>query len=327
MIDAGQVATEMSYYLVGSRELDGGAMVTASHNPKAYTGVKLLREGALALSGDAGIQDVREARSRPACPIRPAAGSVEEIDIYPDFHEHMLGARRHRRDRAAADPRRRQRRHGRADGRARCSSSSISTSTTSRWEPNGDFPEPEPNPLLEENRRMLVEQVKKQGVDLGDRLGRRRRPLLLHRRRAARFCDGDFVCALLARATLAKEPGVDDPLRPALEPRRPRHGRRGRREVRSEPRRPRLLQDPDARDRRGLRRRGLRPLLLPPLLLRGLGDDAGPADARAGLARGPLALRADGGVPLQVLHLRGDQLGGGGPAGEDGGDRGALLRR
>ena len=63
VIDAGQVATEMSYYLVGSRELDGGAMVTASHNPKAYTGVKLLREGALALSGDAGIQDVR-ARDR-----------------------------------------------------------------------------------------------------------------------------------------------------------------------------------------------------------------------------------------------------------------------
>ena len=53
------VATEMLYYLVGSRELDGGAMVTASHNPKAYTGVKLVREGALALSGDAGIGDVR----------------------------------------------------------------------------------------------------------------------------------------------------------------------------------------------------------------------------------------------------------------------------
>ena len=58
MLDAGMVATEMLYYLVGSRELDGGAMVTASHNPKAYTGVKLVREGALPLSGDAGIGDV-----------------------------------------------------------------------------------------------------------------------------------------------------------------------------------------------------------------------------------------------------------------------------
>ena len=59
MLDAGQVGSEMLYYLVGSRELDGGLMCTASHNPKAYTGVKLMREGALALSGDEGIQDIR----------------------------------------------------------------------------------------------------------------------------------------------------------------------------------------------------------------------------------------------------------------------------
>ena len=70
------VATEMLYHLVGSRELDGGAMVTASHNPKAYTGVKLVREGALALSGDAGIGDVRReieggsARPPAAAPSR-----------------------------------------------------------------------------------------------------------------------------------------------------------------------------------------------------------------------------------------------------------------
>ena len=59
VLDAGMVATEMLYFLVGSRQLDGGAMVTASHNPKAYTGVKLVREGALALSGDAGIGELR----------------------------------------------------------------------------------------------------------------------------------------------------------------------------------------------------------------------------------------------------------------------------
>ena len=59
VIDAGQVGSEMLYFLVGSRELDGGLMCTASHNPKAYTGAKLVREGALALSGDSGIQDIR----------------------------------------------------------------------------------------------------------------------------------------------------------------------------------------------------------------------------------------------------------------------------
>ena len=59
VLDAGQVGSEMLYFLVGSRELDGGLMCTASHNPKAYTGAKLVREGAIALSGDAGIQDIR----------------------------------------------------------------------------------------------------------------------------------------------------------------------------------------------------------------------------------------------------------------------------
>ncbi len=75
VLDAGMVATEMLYFLVGSRELDGGAMVTASHNPKAYTGVKLIREGALALSGDAGIGDVaREIEA--GLGAAPGGGSV-----------------------------------------------------------------------------------------------------------------------------------------------------------------------------------------------------------------------------------------------------------
>ena len=60
VLDAGQVGTEMLYFLVGSRELDGGLMCTASHNPKRYTGAKLVGRGALALSGDAGIGDVRD---------------------------------------------------------------------------------------------------------------------------------------------------------------------------------------------------------------------------------------------------------------------------
>ena len=98
------------------------------------------------------------------------------------------------------------------------------------------------------------------------------------------FCDGDFICALLARAALAQEPRRDDPLRPALQPRRARPGRRRGRPLRPLPRRPRLLQGADARGGRRLRRRGLRPLLLPRLLERRLGHDPGAADAGAALA-------------------------------------------
>jgi phosphomannomutase len=60
VLDAGMVGTEMLYYLVGSHDLDGGLMCTASHNPKAYTGAKLVGRGALALSGDAGLGEVRD---------------------------------------------------------------------------------------------------------------------------------------------------------------------------------------------------------------------------------------------------------------------------
>src|ERR687897_3108583 len=89
VLDAGQIATEMLYFLVGSRELDGGAMVTASHNPKAYTGVKLVREGALALSGETGITRIRDT-IEAGLPEPPGGGEATDVDVYPDFGERAL---------------------------------------------------------------------------------------------------------------------------------------------------------------------------------------------------------------------------------------------
>src|ERR1700760_1189396 len=85
VLDAGQVGSEMLYFLVGSRELDGGLMCTASHNPKAYTGAKLVREGAIALSGDEGIQDMRRLIEE-GLGDAPGGGDTEEVDIADDFH-------------------------------------------------------------------------------------------------------------------------------------------------------------------------------------------------------------------------------------------------
>jgi phosphomannomutase len=88
VLDAGMVGTEMLYFLVGSRSLDGGLMCTASHNPKAYTGAKLVREGALALSGDTGIQDIRRMiEGGLAGGHEDADGLTEVVDIYGDFQE------------------------------------------------------------------------------------------------------------------------------------------------------------------------------------------------------------------------------------------------
>jgi phosphomannomutase len=204
VVDAGRIATEMSYFLVGSRDLDGGAMVTASHNPKPYTGVKLIREGALALSGDAGIPDVR-AEIEAGLPDPPGGGSVEELDIYPDFHAHML---------SVVDPGRIGPLRILADGGNGMAGPMVGPLLerldldviTTYWEPDGDFPDREPNPLLEENRAFIVDQVLKQRVDLAIAWdGDADRCFFIDGE--GNFCDGDFVCALLARAALEKESG------------------------------------------------------------------------------------------------------------------------
>src|ERR1041385_8681434 len=90
VVDAGQVGTEMLYWLVGSRDLDGGLMCTASHNPKAYTGAKLVKRGSIALSGDRGIQDIRRLVEAGDDAEAEQRGTLEEIDIYPQFQAAAL---------------------------------------------------------------------------------------------------------------------------------------------------------------------------------------------------------------------------------------------
>ena len=82
VLDVGMVGTEMLYWTVGSRELDGGLMCTASHNPKAYTGAKLVGKGALALSGDSGIGELRDlvAAGEPGPPSADSQGTRHTED-------------------------------------------------------------------------------------------------------------------------------------------------------------------------------------------------------------------------------------------------------
>ena len=114
VLDAGMVGTEMLYFLVGSRELDGGLMCTASHNPKAYTGAKLVREGALALSGDTGIGDIRDLVVAGLSAPDVAPGGAEEVDVATQFRARAAAAIDPAADPAAEDRARRRQRHGRA---------------------------------------------------------------------------------------------------------------------------------------------------------------------------------------------------------------------
>jgi phosphomannomutase len=205
VLDAGMVATEMLYHLVGSRQLDGGAMVTASHNPKAYTGVKLLREGALPLSGDAGIGDVR-AEIEAGLGHAPGGGSLEEVDIWDDFRAYVLAfidAEAVRPMKVVVDGG-----NGMAGPMVGPTLAMLGLDLEEMYfEPNGEFPDHEPNPLLEENRRMIIERVRASGADLGIAWdGDADRCFFIDA--SGEFCDGDFICALLARAALRKNPGA-----------------------------------------------------------------------------------------------------------------------
>jgi phosphomannomutase len=205
VLDAGMVATEMLYHLVGSRELDGGAMVTASHNPKAYTGVKLIREGALALSGDAGIGDVRR-EIEAGLGDAPGGGSYEEVDVWDSYREHAL---------SFVDPSAVQPMKVVVDGGNGMAGPMVGPILARLgldldemyFEPNGEFPDHEPNPLLPENRAMIMERVRSAGAELGIAWdGDADRCFFIDAEGS--FCDGDFICALLARAALAKNPGA-----------------------------------------------------------------------------------------------------------------------
>jgi phosphomannomutase len=208
VVDAGQVGTEMLYWLVGSRELDGGLMCTASHNPKAYTGAKLVRSGALALSGDEGIQDIRHLIETGIPELAPAhpTGSVEQVDLYDDFHAAALALV----DTSAVEPLRVV-----VDGGNGMAGPMVGPLleqlgldlVTTYWTPDGNFPDHEPNPLLPENRELIMRRVVEERADLGIAWdGDADRCFFIDD--TGHFVDGDFLTALLAEVMLDKYPGA-----------------------------------------------------------------------------------------------------------------------
>ncbi len=205
VVDAGMIGSEMLYWLVGARELDGGLMCTASHNPKAYTGAKLVREGAIALSGDAGIQDVRRRIAAGLDDDPPGGGSVEEVEIYADFQAAAL---------TFVDPSAVKALRVVVDGANGMAGPMVGPLlerlgldlVTAYWTPDGEFPDHEPNPLLPENRAFIMAKVVEEQADLGIAWdGDADRCFVIDDR--GRFVDGDFLTALLAESLLRKSPG------------------------------------------------------------------------------------------------------------------------
>jgi phosphomannomutase len=207
VLDVGMVGTEMLYFTVGSRELDGGLMCTASHNPKGYTGAKLVKRGALALSGDSGIGELRELvmDGEPGPPVE-STGEIAQEDIGDEFRQAALGY---------IDPKAIKPMKVMLDGANGMAGQMVGPildqfpldQEPAYWEPDGEFPDHGPNPLIEENRRFIIERVRETGADLGIAWdGDADRCFFIDD--TGEFVAGDFLTALLAESILRKDPGA-----------------------------------------------------------------------------------------------------------------------
>jgi phosphomannomutase len=206
VLDLGLVGTEMVYFAVGDLGLDGGVMVTASHNPKDYTGMKIVRAGALPVGGDSGLLDVRDRATSGAWHQTGPAGTVSEYDIWPAYVERVLAlvdVSAIRPLRVVVDA---------ANGMAGTMLPPILEqlpieAVRCYFEPDGSFPNHEPNPLLPENREFIVRKTLEEGADFGVAFdGDADRCFFVDD--TGEFVAGDFATALFAEGLLEKEPGA-----------------------------------------------------------------------------------------------------------------------
>jgi phosphomannomutase len=205
VLDLGMVGTEMVYFAVGELELDGGIEVTASHNPKEYTGMKIVRRGALPVGGDSGLLQVRDRALHGFGEVK-RRGEVREEDIWPAFVDRVLSfvdVEALRPLRVVIDA---------ANGMAGVMLPPVLErlpidAVPCYFEPDGTFPNHEPNPLLPENREFIVRKTLEEGADLGVAFdGDADRCFFVDD--TGEFVPGDFATALLAESILEKEPGA-----------------------------------------------------------------------------------------------------------------------
>ena len=205
VLDIGLVGTEMVYFAVGELGLDGGICVTASHNPGEYTGMKIVRRGALPVGGDSGLGDIRD-RALAGFGAVEKHGEIREEDVWPGFVDKVLSFI----DPGTISPLRVV--VDAANGMAGVMLPPVLERLPQLhvvrcfFEPDGTFPNHEPNPLLPENREFIVARTREEGADLGVAFdGDADRCFFVDD--TGEFVPGDFVTALLAEAILEREPG------------------------------------------------------------------------------------------------------------------------
>ena len=206
VVDYGMISTDMLYFAVARDGHDGGVMVTASHNPKQYNGMKMVRREAFPLSGEEGISDIREMIAAGTTPA-PAAvrGSVATADTLDAYVDHVMGFI----DPSVIAPFNVVLDAGSGMGglvAPRLFDTLPCRTTRLCFEIDGRFPNHEANPLIEENRVDITERVISEKADIGIAWdGDADRCFFIDG--SGEFISGDFITALLAEAFLLKYPG------------------------------------------------------------------------------------------------------------------------
>jgi phosphomannomutase len=207
VLSLGLVGTEMVYFAVGDLGLDGGVAVTASHNPKEYTGMKIVRGGALPVGGESGLLRIRDRASAISDGSEAQArGQVQEYDVWPAYVDRVFSFV----DPDAIKPLRIV--IDAANGMAGAMLPPVLErlpvdAVRCFFDPDGSFPNHEPNPLLPENREFIMARTLQEEADFGVAFdGDADRCFFVDD--TGEFVPGDFVTALLAASVLEKEPGA-----------------------------------------------------------------------------------------------------------------------
>jgi phosphomannomutase len=206
VVHLGMIGTEMVYFATSAYTLDGGIMITASHNPPQYNGLKMVRSLSRPISGDTGLNDIEAltAEYLQSMPIAQGAGKIEERDAYADFVEHLVGVvgpSDIKPLKILADP---------GNGAAGIALNHLLPRYSMqvdqiRPEPDGKFPNGVPNPILEESRAMTEEALKSGDYDFGVAWdGDYDRCFFFDGQ--GNFIEGYYIVGLLAKAILEKDP-------------------------------------------------------------------------------------------------------------------------
>ena len=207
VIDIGMCGTEMIYFATPHFDADGGIMITASHNPKQYNGMKFVRRGSVPISGDTGLNDIRDlvasAEFTPDADAGAWKSKVRREDVYADYARHIVSFL----DLKSLKPLKVVCNAGNGIGgrMAEAISKHLPFEIVKlNFKPDGNFPNGVPNPLLPENRDATSKAVVESHADLGVAWdGDSDRCFLFDEKGG--FAEGYYIVGLLAKAFLSRD--------------------------------------------------------------------------------------------------------------------------